>query len=83
MGRWAYGDEIACTNGRCRNLAEWIIHGAYGRNWPVCWLHLSSASQMVKQRDRWVFGKHARFEILPFQDASVTPVRKRKRRRAG
>ena len=86
MGRWAYGDELACGgkpagSGGCRNLAEWKITCRNGRPWLPCNLHLHSSLTLL--RKRWETGNGMwEPQVEPFQDASVPPVRKRKRVRS-
>ncbi len=89
MGRWAWGDEVACFTGGCRNLAEWLIlHEENPRLWdryglraaanqPVCWLHLDSAQRLLVQRS----SLGVRLSVVPFQDPTAPPRRKRRWRR--
>lgn len=83
MGRWAYGDELACGgkpagSGGCRNLAEWLIRPKQGRPWLRCTLHLDSSLRMLRTRWETSNGLYPP-EVEPFQDATEVPVRKRKR----
>lgn len=75
MGRWAYGAEIPCGSGRCRNLAEWLIMGTRDgrqltRNQPVCGLHRGPATKLFRERNRYLF-LGAPPEVVPLQDPRV------------
>lgn len=83
MGRWAYGDEIACGKGRCRNLAEWLLlDGQVSRTYharrtfPVCGLHLDSTVTLLVRRHQ-LYNP----EVVPLEDPWREPTRKRKRPR--
>lgn len=84
MGRHAYGDEISCGghSGGCRNLAEWLIRPKWGSPWPVCGLHLQPKLDLLKKRFETSNGLYIP-EVVPFQDPTAVPTRKRKRPRTG
>ncbi len=87
MGRWAYGREIACGSGGCRNLAEWLIMGTKNgrqltRNQPVCNLHRDSAVTLFEQRNRGLFLGSGP-DVVPFQDPWAAPRRKRRQQVTG
>ena len=75
MGRHAYGDEVRCGAGGCRNLAEWLIMSDQqpGRNQPVCQLHRDSQIEVYVRK--WHVTTTT---LVPLHSVHEPPPRKRR-----